>query len=225
MKKVKKMAGFTLAELLIVVAIIAILVAIGIPMFNTAMEKSRETADVSNLRAAKAAGAVLHMDGMTIPYKTNATTEEDAEKIPAEGYICFYDISQGVLFDRRDYRVKEGSGANEKVTLKASGKGTKVAGTQPKDEVLMTDGKNEYKPESNVSNGYIAVLIKPDDDDSPVQVTFVKSVTDVYEGAPLNGATPAKSASFSPDGNTTDSNNMLAPKTTTTSEDDDTTGG
>ncbi len=54
MKKLHKQAGFTLAELLIVVAIIAILVAIGIPAFSTAMERSRETVDLSNLRGAYA---------------------------------------------------------------------------------------------------------------------------------------------------------------------------
>ncbi|MBQ7682755.1 MAG: prepilin-type N-terminal cleavage/methylation domain-containing protein [Oscillibacter sp.] len=178
MKKVKKMTGFTLAELLIVVAIIAILVAIGIPMFNTAMEKSRETADISNLRAAKAAGAVLHMDGMTIPYTPATGTAVAAQKIPAYGYVCFYDISQGVLLDKNDKRVKDTT-----VKLKAAGKGTALVGTQPSDEVLMTDGKNEYKPTSNVSNGYIAVLIRPDDDDSPVQVTFVKSVDNINPGA------------------------------------------
>jgi type IV pilus assembly protein PilA len=182
MKKVKKMAGFTLAELLIVVAIIAILVAIGIPMFNTAMEKSRETADISNLRAAKAAGAVLHMDGMTLPYKENETDADDAEKpaekIPAKGYACFYDISQGILLDKEDYRV----GDDTAPKLKAAGKGTKVAGTQPKDEVLMTDGTNEYTPESNVSNGYIAVLIYPDNAKSPVQVTFVREIDTVEKG-------------------------------------------
>ena len=46
--------GFTLAELLIVVAIIAVLVAISIPIFNTQLEKSRESVDVSNMRAAYA---------------------------------------------------------------------------------------------------------------------------------------------------------------------------
>ena len=199
MKKVKKMAGFTLAELLIVVAIIAILVAIGIPMFNTAMEKSRETADISNLRAAKAAGAVLHMDGMTIPYN-DGTNDVAATKILAEGYVCFYDISQGILLDPLDTRVK----ASGKVVLKASGKGTALAGTQPTTEVLMTDGTNEYKPTSNVSNGYIAVLILPSDDESPVQVTFVKSVEDIQQGV---SGTSAKTASFEKDGAT--DNNML----------------
>lgn len=53
MKRLNK-KGFTLAELLIVVAIIAILVAIGIPAFSTAMERSRETVDLSNVRGAYA---------------------------------------------------------------------------------------------------------------------------------------------------------------------------
>ena len=46
--------GFTLAELLIVVAIIAVLVAISIPIFNSQLEKSREAVDISNIRAAYA---------------------------------------------------------------------------------------------------------------------------------------------------------------------------
>lgn len=40
--------GFTLAELLIVVAIIGVLVAIGIPIFTKQLEKSREAADMAN---------------------------------------------------------------------------------------------------------------------------------------------------------------------------------
>ena len=46
--------GFTLAELLIVVAIIAVLVAIAIPVFSGQLEKSREATDASNIRAAYA---------------------------------------------------------------------------------------------------------------------------------------------------------------------------
>ena len=43
--------GFTLAELLIVVTIIAILVAIGIPVFNSQLEKSKEATDAANIRS------------------------------------------------------------------------------------------------------------------------------------------------------------------------------
>ena len=60
MKKMNK-KGFTLAELLIVVAIIAVLVAIAIPVFNTQLEKSRETTDVANLRSAYAEAVAKYL--------------------------------------------------------------------------------------------------------------------------------------------------------------------
>ena len=53
MKKTNK-KGFTLAELLVVVAIIAVLVAIAIPIFTSQLEKSREAVDAANIRAAYA---------------------------------------------------------------------------------------------------------------------------------------------------------------------------
>lgn len=52
MRKNKK--GFTLAELLIVVAIIGVLVAISIPIFTSQLEKSRDAVSISNIRAAYA---------------------------------------------------------------------------------------------------------------------------------------------------------------------------
>ena len=54
--------GFTLAELLIVVAIIAVLTMVAVPIFNTQLEKSREETDIANLRAAKAAAVAYYLD-------------------------------------------------------------------------------------------------------------------------------------------------------------------
>ena len=57
-KKLRKNEkGFTLAELLIVVAIIGVLVAISIPIFTSQLEKSRDAVTVANLRAAYAEAA------------------------------------------------------------------------------------------------------------------------------------------------------------------------
>ena len=54
-KKVReRREGFTMAELLIVVAIIAVLVAIAIPVFTAQLERSRESADLANMRAVYA---------------------------------------------------------------------------------------------------------------------------------------------------------------------------
>ena len=54
--------GFTLIEMLIVVAIIAVLVAIAIPTFSGSLHKAREAADLANARAYY---AYLQADYMT----------------------------------------------------------------------------------------------------------------------------------------------------------------
>lgn len=54
--------GFTLAELLVVVAIIAVLVMVSIPIFTAQLEKSREAVDLSNLRSAYGAGKYQLME-------------------------------------------------------------------------------------------------------------------------------------------------------------------
>ena len=59
----KNNKGFTLAELLIVVAIIAVLVAIAIPIFTSQLEKSRESTDAANLRDYYAEISVAILDG------------------------------------------------------------------------------------------------------------------------------------------------------------------
>ena len=52
MKRIK--TGFTLMEMLIVIAIIAVLIAIAIPVFSSQLEKTREATDLTNVRSAYA---------------------------------------------------------------------------------------------------------------------------------------------------------------------------
>lgn len=60
-KMMKNRKGFTLMEMLIVVAIIAILVIIAIPTFNSALAKARAATDVANIRSGYAAALVEAM--------------------------------------------------------------------------------------------------------------------------------------------------------------------
>lgn len=84
MKKTNK-KGFTLAELLVVVAIIAVLVAILIPIFTSQLEKSRDAVSVANLRAAYAEAQTALLageDGMTgvkVDPKANTVTVTGVE--------------------------------------------------------------------------------------------------------------------------------------------------
>lgn len=62
LKKLKKnKKGFTLAELLIVVAIVGVLVAISIPIFSSQLKKARLATNQANARAAYAAATTQYM--------------------------------------------------------------------------------------------------------------------------------------------------------------------
>ena len=67
--------GFTLMEMLIVVAIIAVLVAIAIPVFTNQLEKAREATDEANIRSAYA--EVMACALTDAKDKTNGVKRED----------------------------------------------------------------------------------------------------------------------------------------------------
>ena len=88
MKKLfkKDQKGFTLAELLIVVAIIAVLVAISIPIFTSQLEKSRESVDAANLRSAYAecSAEILTVDSS----KTKIVYKQVDPKQTTSGWVA-----------------------------------------------------------------------------------------------------------------------------------------
>lgn len=85
-KKEKNNCGFTLAELLIVVAIIAVLVAISIPRFTSQLEKAREAVDLDTVRSAYS----------TMKYAEMLGEGPNGEKLVREHYN-FYLKSDGTF--------------------------------------------------------------------------------------------------------------------------------
>ena len=122
MKKLNK-KGFTMAELLIVVAIIAVLVAIAIPIFTTQLEKSREATDVANIRSAYAEAmtkAVSDGDGSYTATTTKASSSGDFDYADTEG-ISWFDLSTISVDNTKTFTV----------TVTVSGGTTTVTVAQP----------------------------------------------------------------------------------------------
>lgn len=108
MKKVREnKKGFTLAELLVVVAIVAILVAISIPVFTAQLGKARKATNQANLRAAKAAAIAEYL-----------TDDQDTSK-----KITYdYDISTGVATKVQDGKTKVATNEVEDMDAAVSSK-------------------------------------------------------------------------------------------------------
>lgn len=115
MKKSRK--GFTLAELLIVVAIIAVLVAVAIPVFGNQLEKSREAADLANVRAAYAevlteANMGIYNEPVTVNLKQKQYDWQSADVITIGGIS--HSVKGG---DTENWIGKPGAGGTCKVSF------------------------------------------------------------------------------------------------------------
>ena len=113
--------GFTLAELLVVVAIIAVLVMVSIPIFTAQLEKSREAVDLSNLRSAYGAGKYQLM-------------EEDEKETGSSPETYIYDPGSGKLLT-----VAE-AGKSGSASL-FCGKGTSRIGSSRHTQSIRWDGE------------------------------------------------------------------------------------
>jgi len=94
MKKLLNKKGFTLMEMMIVIAIIVILVAIAVPSFSSSLDKANKGTDAANLRAAKAAGLVKAVDEEDGTYYFDLTSGElvklaDATSTPESTANCY----------------------------------------------------------------------------------------------------------------------------------------
>ena len=130
--------GFTLAELLIVVAIIAVLVAIAIPIFVSQLEKSREATDAANIRDYYAEISVGLLDGslnstnktMTVSGNKTATANYDSN-----GKLTTVEVA-GVSFKQTvsaDWAIGAPEVAGVKVTAVPTTANTKITYTFAED--------------------------------------------------------------------------------------------
>lgn len=91
-------SGFTLMEMLIVIALIAVLVAIAIPTIASQLERSREAADLANVRAAYAQVSAEALLGdpqftVTVDLKQKQADWQSANPVNIGGIV--HDKDQG----------------------------------------------------------------------------------------------------------------------------------
>ena len=82
--------GFTLAELLIVVAVIAVLVGISIPIFFNSLEKAKQATDLANMRSAYSEAITSWMTEHKSKYQFNiiGKSSKDVTTFTPESFPC-----------------------------------------------------------------------------------------------------------------------------------------
>lgn len=94
--------GFTLIEMLVVIAIIAVLVAIIIPVVTTATKKAKASADAANLRAVLSELNVHTVDGTLEPMDIVALV--DAAECQTDSNAVMYAVFEDTSFIAVYYR-------------------------------------------------------------------------------------------------------------------------
>ena len=95
----KSNKGFTLAELLIVVAIIAVLVAVAIPVFSTQLEKSRDATTVANLRSAYAEATTAYLSDGTNSTKVRFESLSKVDGLTGSDALAWYNDATKTNFN------------------------------------------------------------------------------------------------------------------------------
>lgn len=90
-EKFRKNEGFTLVEMLIVVAIIAILIVVSIPLIGNSLDKARQAVDSANERSATGIA--------TIYYLTSEDTNDNFTTGVTKYYAIDAESKQGTLVD------------------------------------------------------------------------------------------------------------------------------
>ncbi len=101
MRKMKNKKGFTLMEMLIVVAIIAILIAIAIPTFANSLNKARVATDEANIRAGYASVMATVLTDDSVDVEGNSTKGKATYWLNKDG-----SVTAGTAADANAYETK-----------------------------------------------------------------------------------------------------------------------
>ena len=85
MKKFGSKAGFTLVELIVVIAILGILAGIAVPAYSGYIKKANEAADYAQLDAVKTAAVFAYVDAVI---NDADTTNDDKINVTSIEYTC-----------------------------------------------------------------------------------------------------------------------------------------
>lgn len=109
MKSCKK--GFTLTELMVVVAILGVLVAIAVPVFTASLNKTRLAVDDANVRSLQTAISLAQIENeVLIDGKKTALVQAATHQDPILGTGGYYVTSNGALTtDSQKAYVLQGS--------------------------------------------------------------------------------------------------------------------
>lgn len=88
LKKFTNKKGFTLMEMLIVVAIIAVLVAIAIPTFSGSLAKANAATDLANIRSGYASAQIKVMTEKVTETKLYLQKDGSVDSNTTNAYIC-----------------------------------------------------------------------------------------------------------------------------------------
>ena len=88
LKKFTNKKGFTLMEMLIVVAIIAVLVAIAIPTFSGSLAKANAGTDLANIRSGYASAQIKVMTEKVTETKLYLQKDGSVDSNTTNAYIC-----------------------------------------------------------------------------------------------------------------------------------------
>ncbi len=189
MKKTSK-KGFTVAELLIVVAIIAVLVGIAIPIYRHKAEKAREAYDIYTMRQAASAAIDLYYSGLAVNDENSAKAiglmwNPSSDENRRNAYGIYNPATGGFIRSSSGQYISDHHG-------KPYGKGTTIDGGT---KYTMGNDRGSYVANLDYTNAVVMVAIYPQGSNKHVDV-YWKNVTGnkktkyVGDSVPGNGDDP-----------------------------------